>query len=89
MGMASMYGNQVMEAELDCDWMTIDVTIEFMNHGGEENLVEIISVKTRGVDITSWVNCNYINDLISDHIAEADYHWSDHGEYYKSLGVEL
>ena len=36
MGTASMYGNQVMEAELDCDWMTIDVTIEFMNHGGGE-----------------------------------------------------
>ena len=49
MGTASMYGNQVMEAELDCDWMTTDVLIEFVNHGDEENLVEIVSVKSHGV----------------------------------------
>ena len=32
MGTASMYGNQVMEAELDCPWMTTDVLIEFVHH---------------------------------------------------------
>ena len=32
MGTASMYGNQVMDVELDCEWMTTDVQIEFINH---------------------------------------------------------
>lgn len=80
MGTASMYGNQVMEAELDSDWMTTDVLIEFINHGDEENLVEIVSVKSHGVDITSWVNMDYMFDLVRDYVAEADYHWSDHGD---------
>jgi len=75
-----MYGNQVMEAELDSDWMTTDVLIEFVHHGDEENLVEIVSVKSHGVDITSWVNMDYMFDLVRDYIAEADYHWSDHGD---------
>ena len=80
MGTASMYGNQVMEAELDCDWMTADVSIEFIQHGDEENLLEIVSVKAYGVDITSWVNMDYMFDLVRDYIAEADYHWTDHGD---------
>lgn len=80
MGTASMYGNQVMEAELDCPWMTIEVLIEFILHGDEENLVEIVSVKSRGVDITSWVNTDYIFDVINEYVAEADYHWTDHGD---------
>jgi hypothetical protein len=69
-----------MEAELDCPWMTIEVLIEFILHGDEENLVEIVSVKSRGVDITSWVNTDYIFDLINEYVAEADYHWTDHGD---------
>ncbi len=80
MSTASMYGYQVMDAELDCEWMSIYATIEYLIHGDEENLVEIISVKTRGVDITSWVNSSYIFDLISDEISNADYHHSDHGD---------
>ena len=51
-----------------------------INHGDEENLVEIVSVKSHGVDITSWVNMDYMYDLVRDYIAEADYHWSDHGD---------
>ena len=80
MGTASMYGNQVMEVELDCDWMTTDVSVEFIQHGDEENLVEIVSVKSHGVDITTWVNMDYMFDLVRDYIAEADYHWTDHGD---------
>lgn len=80
MGTASMYGNQVMETELDCDWMTVDVSVEFIQHGDEENLLEIVSVKAYGVDITTWINMDYMFDLVRDYIAEADYHWSDHGD---------
>ena len=58
MGTASMYGNQVMDVELDCDWMTLDATIEYIVYGDEEDLVELVSVKSRGVDITNWVNSN-------------------------------
>jgi len=80
MGTASMYGYQVMDAELDCEWMSIYATIEYLMYGDEEELVELVSVKTRGVDITSWVNSSYIFDLISDEISNADYHHSDHGD---------
>ena len=80
MGTASMYGNQVMDVELDCEWMSIYATIEYLMYGDEEELVELVSVKTRGVDITSWVNSNYIYDLIADEINNADYHHSDHGD---------
>ena len=80
MGTASMYGNQVMDVELDCEWMSIYATIEYLMYGDDEELVELVSVKTRGVDITSWVNSSYIFDLISDEISNADYHHSDHGD---------
>ena len=80
MGTASMYGNQVMDTELDCDWMTVDVSVEFIQHGDEENLLEIVSVKAHGVDIPTWINMDYMFDLVRDYIAEADYHWSDHGD---------
>ena len=79
MGTASMYGNQVMDVELDCEWMSIYATIEYIMYGDKEELVELVSVKTRGVDITSWVNSSYIFDLISDEISNADYHHSDYG----------
>ena len=32
------------------------------------------------MDISSWVNMDYMFDLVRDYIAEADYHWSDHGD---------
>ena len=49
-------------------------------YGDDEELVELVSVNTRGVDITSWVNSSYIFDLISDEISNADCHHSDHGD---------
>jgi hypothetical protein len=82
MGTASMYGNQVMDVELDCEWMSIYATIEYTIYSAdnEEDLVELVSVKSRGVDITNWINTSYIFDLISDEISNADYHHSDHGD---------
>ena len=82
MGTASMYGNQVMDVELDCEWMSIYATVEYTIYSAdnEEDLVEIISVKCRGVDITNWVNSNYIYDLIADDMSNADYHVYDHGD---------
>lgn len=80
MSTASMYGNQIISVELDCPWMTIDADIEFIHYGDGENLIEIVSVKSHGVDITNWINNNYIYDLISDELTNADYHWTDHGD---------
>lgn len=80
MGTASMYGHQEFDVELDCPWMTLYATVQYINHGDEENLVEIVSVKANGIDITNWVNNNYIYDLIDDEISNADYHWTDHGD---------
>ena len=80
MGTASMYGHQVIDVELDSPWMTLPAKIEFDYLGGEENLVELVSVKAYGYDITAWVNTDYMLDLVQEYIDEADYHYSDHGD---------
>ena len=80
MGTASMYGHQEFDVELDSPWMTLDAKVTYINHGDEENLVELVSVEAYGIDITSWINSDYIYDLIADEISNADYHWTDHGD---------
>lgn len=79
MGTASMYGHQEFDVELDSPWMTLDAKVTYINHG-EEGLVELVSVEAYGIDITSWINSDYIYDLIADDMSNADYHWSDHGD---------
>jgi hypothetical protein len=37
-------------------------------------------VEAYGIDITNWINSDYIYDLIADDMSNADYHWSDHGD---------
>ena len=80
MGTASMYGHQEFDVELDSPWMTLDAKVTYINHGDEENLVELVSVEAYGIDITNWINSDYIYDLIADEISNADYHWTDHGD---------
>ncbi len=80
MGTASMYGHQEFDVELDSPWMTLDAKVTYINHGDEESLVELVSVEAYGIDITNWINSDYIYDLIADEISNADYHWSDHGD---------
>lgn len=80
MGTASMYGHQEFDVQLDSPWMTLDAKVTYINHGDEENLVELVSVEAYGIDITSWINSDYIYDLIADEISNADYHWTDHGD---------
>ncbi len=70
MGTASMFGHQEFDVELDCPWMTLYATGQYINHGDEENLVEIVSVKANGMDITNWLNIDYIYDLIHDDMEE-------------------
>ena len=74
MGTASMYGHQEFDVELDSPWMSLYATVVYINHGDEENLVELVSVKANGINITNWINSDYIYDLIADEISNADYH---------------
>jgi len=79
MGTASMFGKHTFDVELDCPWMTADVWVTFTNDG--EGLVTLESVVTRPnqQDITNLVNQDYLFDLISEFVSNADYHESDHG----------
>jgi hypothetical protein len=79
MGTASMFGKHTFEAELDCPWMTADVWITFTNE--DEGLVTLESVVTMQgrKNITDLVNQDYLFDLISEFVGNADYHVSDHG----------
>ena len=82
MGTASMYGSFVLDVELDCDWATMDVRIFYTNHseGVDLDKVEMVGGLLAGLDVSSYLNSDYIFDLIADEIANADYHWSDHGD---------
>ena len=80
MGTASMFGKHTFDVELDCPWMTTDVWVTFSNDS-DEGLVTLDSVVTMatGQDITNLVNQDYLFDLISEFVGNADYHPSDHG----------
>ncbi len=73
--MATRYGTYTFDAELDCDWMTVDVDITFrLYNEGEHDLVEEESViiSKSGQDISRFVNWDYIGDLINEFIANGD-----------------
>tara|TARA_R100000773_G_C4192537_1_gene97908 strand:- start:51 stop:305 length:255 start_codon:yes stop_codon:yes gene_type:complete len=82
MGTPSIYGSFSFVTELDCEWATMDVRIFYTNHseGVDLDKVEMVMGNLAGLDITKYFNTNYIFDLIRDEIAEADYHWTDHGD---------
>ena len=82
MGTPSMYGSFVLDVELDCDWATMDVRIFYTKHseGVDLDKVEMVGGLLAGLDISSYLSTSYIFDLIDDEIANADYHWSDHGD---------
>ena len=82
MGTPSMYGSFVLDVELDCDWATMDVRIFYTNHseGVDLDKVEMVGGLLAGLDVSSYLSTDYIFDLIADEIANADYHWSDHGD---------
>tara|TARA_R100000353_G_scaffold169616_1_gene132811 strand:- start:429 stop:683 length:255 start_codon:yes stop_codon:yes gene_type:complete len=82
MGTPSIYGSFSFVTELDCDWATMDVRIFYTNHseGADLDKVEMVGGNLAGLDVSSYFNADYIFDLIRDEIAEADYHWTDHGD---------
>jgi len=71
---------RTFDRELDCPWMTIDVSITYQLYE-EMGLVELESVKVAGmgllrstsrkVNMTEWFNYDYIMDLIEDDIKES------------------
>ena len=82
MGTPSMYGSFSFVTELDCDWATMDIRIFYTNHseGIDLDKIEMVGGNLDGTNVSSYFNTDYIFDLIRDEIAEADYHWTDHGD---------
>ena len=73
--MATRYGTYTFDAELDCDWMTVDVDITFcLYNEGEHDLIEEESViiSKSGQDISRFVNWDYIGGLINEFIANGN-----------------
>tara|TARA_A100001391_G_scaffold198166_1_gene179432 strand:- start:576 stop:815 length:240 start_codon:yes stop_codon:yes gene_type:complete len=77
-----MYGSFSFVTELDCEWATMDIRIFYTNHseGIDLDKIEMVGGNLAGDNVTSYFNIDYIFDLIRDEIAEADYHWTDHGD---------
>ena len=88
MGVASIIGKHVLSAELDCEWATCDVDIHYevlppqesMPFGAFELLKVVPRIAGEAVNVTSWFNQSYIEELVRDEINGSDYHWSDHGD---------
>ena len=91
MGVASLYDRvHVFATELDSEWATIDAEIHYRINAGdgdaEPQTYELVKVTTRiagaegPVNITPMINFDYIMDLCEEDAAEADYHWTDHGD---------
>lgn len=73
--MANRYGTYTFDAELDCDWMTVDVLITFnLSNDGEYDMVgnESVTIWASGQDISHFVNWDYIGGLINEFIANGD-----------------
>ena len=73
--MATRYGTYTFTAELDCDWMTIDVDITFnLSNDGEYDVVghESVTISLSGQDISRFVNWHYIDGLINEFIDNGD-----------------
>lgn len=83
MGVASLYDRvHVMDAELDCEWMTCDVQIHYIINAGdgdaEPQTYELVKVTTRiagaegPVDISSLLSFDYVMNLIEEDVSNAD-----------------
>jgi len=90
MGVASLYDRvHTFDCELDAEFITLDCQVSYRINAGdgdaEPQTFELIKVMTHiagsgEVNITPIINFDYIMDLIEDDAAEADYHWTDHGD---------
>jgi len=90
MGVASLYDRvHTFDCELDADFITLDCQVSYRINAGdgdaERQTFELVKVMTHiagsgEVNITPIINFDYIMDLIEDDAAEADYHWTDHGD---------
>ena len=73
--MATKYGTHTFDAELDCDWMTIDVDITFtLNNDGEYDYVtdQYVMISNSNVYLSKYVNWDYIDELINEFIDSGD-----------------
>ena len=73
--MATRYGTYTFDAELDCDWMTVDVDITFtLANDGEYDYVDDQHVMISGskINLTKYVNLDYIDELIDEFVSNGD-----------------
>ena len=73
--MATKYGTYTFDAELDCDWMTVDVEITFtFNNDGEYDYItdQYVMISNSNVYLSKYVNWDYIGGLINEFIANGD-----------------
>lgn len=73
--MATRYGRHAFDAELDCDWMTVDVDIFFtLSNEGEHDLVtdQEVKISNTNIYLTKYVNWDYIDGLIDDFVSNGD-----------------
>ena len=83
MGVSTLYDRvHVFDAELDCEWATVDVDIHYRINAGdgdaEPQTNELVKVTTRmagvegPIDVTGMMNFDYIMDLVDDDAGNAD-----------------
>ena len=73
--MATRYGTYTFDAELDSDWMTVDVDITFtLANDGEYDYVDDQHVMISGskINLTKYVNLDYIDGLIDEFVSNGD-----------------
>ena len=73
--MATRYGTYTFDAELDCDWMTVDVDITFtLANDGEYDYVDDqhVMISESKINLTKYVNLDYIDELIDEFVSNGD-----------------
>tara|TARA_B000000532_G_C18748526_1_gene354365 strand:+ start:271 stop:513 length:243 start_codon:yes stop_codon:yes gene_type:complete len=73
--MATRYGTYTFDAELDCDWMTVDVDITFtLKNDGEYDYVsdQYVMISKSDVNLSKYVNWDYIDGLIDEFVSSGD-----------------
>ncbi len=76
--MARIFGAFCIEDILECNWGCFPVDI--IGNYDEEGVVIEKVVTSEGDNIINNLSYEYLMDLVWDHIASADYHYTDHGD---------
>ena len=79
--MSRRYGQHQTETQLDCEWATLDVVINWtFDCDDYQDIVSIEKITVGDRDLREGWNVSYFEDIIQEEIDNSDYHWTDHGE---------